>query len=325
MCPFGPEEQELERLHDLLESLWTYESSLIDVVLIDERPEEHQRLRELKAPRSCRIHRLVNPYASRKSRYPRSRGALCVKTLLGLAWIQRNSPARFVLRMDTDALVIAPFAQRLAAFFDAHPQVAQTSCHLVDCNGGPRSWAGWPDRVRSLLRPFRLTDAGGQWKGCWPEQSVWGPLAEVRRHIHKAVSNGYSFGENCMGGAMAVSREWLDRMQSAGYFDDPSIWFHVHIADDVMLGMYARAVGMELANMGQGDVFGVRWKGLGDSPQRLLDRGFAIIHSVASDCQYTESDVRAFFRQQRERELQGAGGSGVRTDRNPRASAVSSD
>ena len=300
VCPFGPDPQELLRLHDLLDSLWTYEPGVSCIVIVDDVAEERPLLRELDPPPGCRIHRLVNPYTQRQSRHPRTRGALCVKTLMGLAWVQANTPARFVLRMDTDALVIAPFAGRLARFFDEHPHVAQTSCHRLDCNGGERKWAGWPRRMRNLLRRVRLHDPGGQAWSLRLEQALFGPLAQVRRHVCDAVAHGYELGENCMGGAMALSRAWLDRMRTGGYFNDPSIWFTVHIADDVMLGMYARAVGMRLADMGRGDVFGVRWKGLADQPHRLAERGFAIIHSVASDSEYSEQDVRQFFQRQRE-------------------------
>jgi hypothetical protein len=60
-----------------------------------------------------------------------------------------------------------------------------------------------------------------------------------------------------------------------------------------MLGVQARALGLELRDLHA--VFGLRHVGLPDTPQRLADRGFALIHSVRNDPAHDESEVRAFF------------------------------
>jgi hypothetical protein len=79
------------------------------------------------------------------------------------------------------------------------------------------------------------------------------------------------------------------------------MWLNMRMADDALMGMYTRAVDMDLAGMEEEDVFGVMQHVLPDSPQRLLERGFAIIHSVKSapEPELTEEDIRDFFRAQR--------------------------
>src|SRR5205814_225286 len=84
-----------------------------------------------------------------------------------------------------------------------------------------------------------------------------------------------------LGGAYAVSRELLVRMRSAHYLDNPSLWLPVDCPEDVMVGIYTRAVGLGFRSfVGDGEVFGVRHRGLPDTPPRLIERSFSVIHSI---------------------------------------------
>ncbi len=60
-----------------------------------------------------------------------------------------------------------------------------------------------------------------------------------------------------------------------------------------------------------GDAFGVKHVGLPDTPQRLLDRGYSVIHSVKSDARVGEEEIRAFYRQRRAADPAGAGAAGA--------------
>ena len=48
-----------------------------------------------------------------------------------------------------------------------------------------------------------------------------------------------------------------------------------------------------------GEVFGVRYKGLPYEPVILVERGYSVIHSVKNDSRMTEEEIREFFRARR--------------------------
>jgi hypothetical protein len=126
---------------------------------------------------------------------------------------------------------------------------------------------------------------------------VWGRRAIIKRLVVSALGRGYHLGEHCLGGAFAVSAEMIDRMAGRGYLDDPLLWNRAGCPDDVMLGIYARAVGMRCANLTrEHEPFGLKFVGLPDTPDRLLARGFSIIHSIKNDGRFSEEEIRAFYR-----------------------------
>jgi len=99
-----------------------------------------------------------------------------------------------------------------------------------------------------------------------------------------------------------VSAEALRRMKSAGLLDDPLLWLHTPCTEDVVVSLYVRSVGLELKDFNaDGEVFGVKHFGLADSPERLLARGFGVIHSIRDYRNFKESDTRQFFRDLRTR------------------------
>ncbi len=60
----------------------------------------------------------------------------------------------------------------------------------------------------------------------------------------------------------------------------------------MVLGAMARACGLALRDLPA--VFGLQHVGLADTPARLLERGFGVVHSTKNDA-LPEADVRAFF------------------------------
>jgi hypothetical protein len=123
----------------------------------------------------------------------------------------------------------------------------------------------------------------------------------IRRHIQLALENGYRFAEQCIGGAYAVSDEFLKRMLATGYLDDPMRWVTADCPEDVMVGMYTKAVGLRHMDfVATGEAFGVRHQGLADLPEKLLERGYSVIHSVKNDPRVSEAQVREFFRAHRQ-------------------------
>src|SRR5262249_1300788 len=107
-------------------------------------------------------------------------------------------------------------------------------------------------------------------------------------------------GGPCLGGACAIARDMIEGMATLGVFDDPRLWVASGCPDDVMLGIYARAVGLRSANATtDGEPFGLKYVGLPDAPDRLLARGYGLVHSVRNDARFPEGAIRAFYRAHR--------------------------
>jgi len=122
----------------------------------------------------------------------------------------------------------------------------------------------------------------------------------IRPHIKEAIANGYYWPEHCAGGAYAISSEMLRRMSARTYLRDPTLWSEFPFPEDFMIGMYARAVGMEVSDLSStGEPFAVTWRGLAFSPRILSALGYSIIHSVKNDANYSESEIRRFFSERR--------------------------
>ncbi|HEY2441098.1 MAG TPA: hypothetical protein VGI07_12755, partial [Solirubrobacteraceae bacterium] len=60
--------------------------------------------------------------------------------------------------------------------------------------------------------------------------------------------------------------------------------------------------GFRLAgHVDEGETFAVAWRGLPDTPEGLVTRGYSIIHSVKNDPRITESEIRRDFAARRAR------------------------
>ena len=114
----GPDDLEVARTRDLLTGLWRHEADIEWVVLVDDVPG---RLGDgaFEHPATCKLRVIDNPRRGRgRGRF----GGLCVGALAALQLLQ-STDARFVLKIDTDALVIGPFADAIDAEFRARPGV----------------------------------------------------------------------------------------------------------------------------------------------------------------------------------------------------------
>jgi hypothetical protein len=296
----GPKEVEIERTHDLLASIGHHELHRLRVVVIDDSPTDRELNKRFSFPPQ------VEPAFLRFVRPPHGIGfkkakGVCGNALLGMQWIARNAPeARFAMKVDTDALVIGPFVRRLAAAFEAEPQVGVLGANTRTPEGFDRDTT----RAATLMRG--LYERKIDWKSprsAWRYFKDWrrgGPRSTIRRHIGEALRAGYAWGENCLGGAYAIRRECLAEMNRRGYLDPVEAWTPADVAEEVMMHMYARAAGYRLKNfVDRGEVFGIRFEGLPFDLPDLVERGYGIIHSVKNDPRFSEEQVRAFFRARR--------------------------
>jgi hypothetical protein len=292
----GPADQEIDRANDLIDSIGTCERALCRMVVVDDGGHDRRLKERLKFPRHIEPVFLLFD-RPRTIAYKTSKG-VCGNSLLGFQWIARHAPgAAFGMKLDTDTLVIASFAKKLAREFAASPDVGVLGANTKTPEGYERDFTRNADLMKSLharcaqaQRFSSLIDHARNWL-------VGGPTSVVGKHLSAAVSAGYEYGENCLGGAYAVRRSCISEMNRRGYLDRPDYWTPIDVPEEVMLHMYARAAGYRLKNyVSPGEVFGIRLAGLPFPMQELLERGYSIIHSIKNDKRSTEAEVREFFR-----------------------------
>lgn len=296
IIPTGPSAAERARAFDLVESLRAFAPGADPILLVDDGPAARALDRQLAAASGFKVIRIPNPRAGRG--IGETSGLAC-GMLAALAWLHRLAPGKPALKLDTDALVIAPCAAPLAAALAAHPQLGMAGLFDRFCDGAPRPPTDFAHLLRKLQQPVALWRRPVFWHGYLALQ-FWGRGAVIRRQIAEALAAGYQPAEFVLGGAYLLSAEVIGRMAGRGLLADPLLWRHTHFSEDVVLSLYTRLVGLELVNLtGAGEPFAVQHYGLPGSPEQLLARGYSIIHSVKSDERWSEEEIREFFRQRR--------------------------
>lgn len=288
--PAGPGEREPARVRDLLDALRAWEPAAGPVLVVDDAAQAGRSF-------GC-AHRFVEVVANpRDGRGVGTFGGVCAATLLGLRWAAERRPGAAVLRLDADALVIGPFADRVRAALAADPRAGVLGACERTPGGAPRDVSAWAAMVRRHAAPVWLWRAAPHVR-----QALWGRNAAVRREVRAGLrAPGYRPGAHCMAAACVVAPAMVRAMAAAGLLGDPLRWRDARIGDDVMLGLQAAALGFRLRGMvADGEPFGLRHVGLADTPQALIERGFAFVHSLKNDPHHDEADLRAFFAAARE-------------------------
>ena len=311
----GPTDREIERVSDVLESIFHYEPNTRWAAVIDSADEDRNLAERFAKPPGTTLVSIRNPKPGRASG---QWGGLCVGVMAAYAWIVRNTDARFVIKYDSDALTINPFADSMFQALRDYPLAGVFGSYMRDSNGVSRDYRGMGGLMKRLHRFALLEYQPNRFGRRFPLALGVRPAA-MRRHIKQALRNGYRFGEHVSGGAYGVSREFLDRMERWGFFDQRYCWADTEMSEDVMFGMYALAVGLGMTGFAaNGEVFGVKHVGLPDTPDRLVERGYSVIHSVKNDQRFSEEEIRAFYKARRDAEA----GDSAPIKLNPGATAV---
>jgi hypothetical protein len=265
-------------------SLATWEPDVRWLVLVDDGADDGTFDRDV--PPGLEVVVLPHPLRDRMVAFS---DRIAAAVVAGLDWIVRNTDADLVLRLDTDALIIAPFREKLDGAL-ADESIGLIGSYDVDCNGEPRDFSSWVptmQRRARLIQPRRI--------------AVVGRFARIRRYISEARAAGYVWGEHALGCSFAVPRRILDAIHADGVLDDPGFYVRSGIGDDPLVALFVRRAGYRLAgHVGEGETFGVLWHGLPDTPEGLSFRGYSIIHSVKNDPHFSEPEIRRHFRALRE-------------------------
>jgi hypothetical protein len=283
IVPIGPDAAELGRFHDLLESLWSHERGARLCVAIDSSPHVRNVM-----PRDERMPGFVILHDPFRGQGEPLMGRLSASLLLGFDLIRRAGPFDFVLRADTDALIVGEFRDTVSQFLAQHPQTGMLGTLGFTCRRDSPHYGCEKTAVSDVVDALATM----------PRDSPG--FARIQAQLDSAYRNGYVGKEYCQGGIYALPFRTLERMSSFGCFDQPEEWLPLAVPEDVMMGMFTRTVGLESSDFSlPGEPFGSNWRGLAYSPQEMLQRGHALIHSVKSDPRYSERALRRFFKNQR--------------------------
>ena len=295
ICLAGPSADETRRLNDLLESLFFWEPRTPLVLLVDDPRAGRDLAAAAPAPPEGRLIVMPNPLAGVGHYWDRG----CAGMAAGLAHLSRIPGIEFVLKVDTDSLVVAPFSERVAGAIRRNPAAGQIGAYTAGSRGERWYSRGWLHPMGRLSLPVRAWRKPA-FPGFWLESALRGRARRVRAYACAARAQGYRAGEHILGGGNVISPTALSRMADRGLLDEPRFWRGRMVVEDLLLSMYVRAVGLELLDdSGEGGVFGVAGRGLPHAPLEILRRRHAVVHSVKNDPKFPEEGVLAFFRERR--------------------------
>ena len=129
VLPVGPDNNGA----DTIESIFRYASASVAILAIDDsRNAETRQFLE-----TCDSRVIVLPSAG----YKGIRGALFCSLGQTYKWAWQNFDFRALLRIDTDALLIASGSEQDALeIFESSPEVGMLGSYRTDCNGSPRDF-----------------------------------------------------------------------------------------------------------------------------------------------------------------------------------------
>lgn len=278
VIPVGPK-TELSFLNDTVRSVFEYARTSFKVLIIDNTNDglnhaaihRHEDIDFLRCAHSKHGNGLY--------------GGLYFNLSTSWRVILERYDFDVVLRLDDDALMIAPGADRDAIdFFAQHPDVGCLGSYRLTCMGDRRDF-----------RPAqRIVRAETSVMGALRHPRRWRSIRRVRR---MAQRNGYRDGEHCLGAAAFYSRDCIERLRQLNFLERAELR-QSHLGEDHLFGMMVRAAGLQLDDFATaGRPLGLAWQGLPASPATLLDMGKKIVHSVKSHGGREQGDIRAEFRQ----------------------------
>ena len=296
----GPGEQETERARDLFDSILCHEgerAAEADVYVVNDGNTHLEALRvQLESFR--RWFHLQNPLVAMGR--PHLLNKHTAGMLHGLSEIARNGPYRFALKLDTDALIINPFHDKLVRFLDENPRAGVAGSYLRFPDG--------PERPGNTFTGPRIVQVSGlgHIRPVLRKQPLQVPASLLRvvrrrRVLNQARRNGYVAGHHVQGGSYAVSGAALDAWREQELERTVLLFRDTWMGEDNTVSMLVKALGYDLVDFnGPGEVFGV-WFREPQFPPEVLAERYSVIHSVKNVERYTEEGLRSFFREKRQR------------------------
>lgn len=221
------------------------------------------------------------------------RGGLTVNYLSGLQRAFDAPQVDFAMVIDSDALPLRPFSDRVGKIFAENQRLGVLGSGVLSHpDGSPRGLCTWDKQLKKWRKLVRLR------REPFPriETALGGGNAHVRRVFLRAFPIGNEEVLYAQGGAFAVSRSFISAYTNAGYADTYSAWLHTDMPYDVAFGVINMALGLEAKDDNHdGGVFGVVYRGLPFEPDLLLSRNHAWVHSLKTENPEREREQRNYL------------------------------
>ena len=292
MVAVGPGDREPSRLEDLLAGFARFESgALHQLIIVDDTRGVHDFKAIAKSQASVPVQILVAP---RNGQGDSWRGGLCTNILFGIKHAFADGKANFVVKLDTDSLILSPFSKRVAALFDARPKLGMVgSLYKLDLHGKQIQPSTWKPNLRKWESLFRFR------RNPLPhvETALFRRNRLIRRYLKMALANGWDAGTCAVGGGYTIGKGLFDQWSARQMLGDDRLWLKTDLGEDVVVSLLCHAVGFTAGDdNGPGGVFGVQIEGLGFSPAEMVARGYGIVHSVKCKSWVDEMTLRNEFR-----------------------------
>ena len=313
LMPIGPGDVHVARMADSLETVRACEASEeIHLVLVDDHPTPRDLSKRVGADGWASLDVLRTPLWQDGAPDPYS--AMVAGTIEGMRAAARHQP-EFVLKLDTDTVMIGPVAHKLRRVF-VEDRIGMVGSYTKTCAGDRRDWHLWEKRLRRATRTIAPSRRR--------VLRVRSPrdAREVRRMITVARRNGYEWGAHCLGGAYAVGPRLLEREDLL----DWKPWVRTAIGEDVVVGLLSFAAGLHVrGHVEPGDPFALGWTSLPLPPEEIVARGYSLVHPLKDQAYGDERELREFFRRRLvpRRDLQQANTAASGAPRNLRRRATS--
>jgi hypothetical protein len=204
-----------------------------------------------------------------------------------------------IFRLDTDALITGDHIEEdLIQLFKEKPNCGLLGRHWVNAEGYLIDRGKSRELIDRLNRlPYRLYFLRA--------------MTGLNRLIARAKCNGYIEGELVLGCATAYTYECAFRI--AAFIDDfKSIRTLRGLAEDYFTTIFVKYVNLEYGDASHPEgPMAVQLKGIPLTLDELLANNKKVIHSIKNDQRYSQDEIRAFFRANRERQAKSRNGTEV--------------
>lgn len=209
-------------------------------------------------------------------------GGFFVKVARTIRYATTTYSFQALMRLDTDALMCNPGADtRAIELLGSDPRLGMLGSFRIRCDGHNRA-ADFPRLGNTVRRMERSPDE---------------ELASVMRSlVSEACANGYEYGEHVLAPGSVMSRAACEALSAYPLYGDER-FAKAELCDDHLHSIFIRAVGLESGDFACDDLpIGVWSENIQWSPEELVRRGKAVVHSVRGYGDWGEDAVRAEFR-----------------------------
>jgi hypothetical protein len=302
--PVGGTAEEVERVYDVIDSVTYYSTMLRWIVIVDDSIEPRTISGHVHLSSRAKLIVIRNP---RHGNGEGHSGGLCVADFTAFKYIHKETDAQYILKLDTDSLVISSFEREIERALSRLPDVGMLGV-IGDSFGENRTYNFLRQVAKTCEVVLQIPDEFHAAWNCAREALMFLGVSDRRKFasvkklktlIRLAVSNGYTLGQYCQGGGYVVTRTLLNRISKDPIFADPSPFGWLRMGEDVIVGLSCAAMGLKMYDLSKrGEPFAIHPFCLPFSCEELTLLERSIVHSIKGSA---EVQYRQYFQRRRHR------------------------